>query len=166
MLVGGALGILTVAGHLAGGGGVDPLGTALVIALALGLGWALSARPLPLLRLVAVMLAGQGFLHLVLTFATGHAHGHSTVSTSTMVGGHAVAAGVAALLIRNANTLIDRWGALVAAVIGGHIRHASSPSSAPAPAVAVLSQEHRRLLHLQHRVHRRGPPRLGSLLPA
>lgn len=165
-LVGGALAILTLAGHLAGGGGIDPLGTALVVVLALGLGWALSGAPLSWLRLFAVLLAGQGFLHLVLTFATGHAHGGSTMSATTMIAAHVVAAAVATVLVRNADLLIDRWSALVTAAIGADRPRTHRPAIAPTTAVRGLSQEHCRLLYLEHRVHRRGPPSLGVLLPA
>lgn len=142
------------------------MGTALVVLLALALGWALSAGPLPLLRLLVVLLAGQGFLHLVLTFASGHAHGPATVSTSSMIGGHAVAAMIAAVLVRHADLLIDRWGALLAAVIGAEPPRTCVPRAALTTVVPDDARTPGRLLRLEHRVHRRGPPALGAPLTA
>lgn len=165
-LVGGALAILTVAGHLAGGGGIDPVGTSLVTVLALGLGWAVSAGALPPVRLLAVLVAGQAFLHLVLTFSAGHAHGTASASTTTMIAGHVVAAVVAAVLVRTADQLIDRWSALLAALLGTPWSPALPVTRSQGSTVPVSVRADIGLLHLEHRVHRRGPPTAAVLLTA
>jgi hypothetical protein len=164
-----ALLLLTISGHTAGGGSVDLLGLALVAALSLGLGLAVSTGTvtLSLPRLIAVLVAGQGLLHLVLTFTTGHAaHGSPELPLTAMVAAHGLAALGAALLIRHADDLVARWLAFVSAVIGAGTRLVLTPRGVSARAIAPVSRACIHLDVLLHQVVRRGPPAGMHLLPA
>jgi hypothetical protein len=158
-LVAGALALLTLAGHTAGGGRIDPLGLALVSLLSVGLAVATSAGRSSLPRLLALLVAGQALLHLVLTFTAGHAaHSAGHPSTAAMVGGHVLAAGAAAVLVSHADGLLARWIAFVSAVIGPRVRPALQPAgAAPAP-IAPVPHSPSHLNALLHQVVRRGPP--------
>jgi hypothetical protein len=164
VLTAGALLLLTVSGHTAGGGGVDVLGLAIVTVLSAGLAISTTTRSLSLPRLLAVLVAGQVLLHLVLTFTAGHAaHGSAALPLGAMVAGHAAAALVAALVVRHADALIARWIAFVSTVLGPRpgavVMVPAAPTSLTAPAVRALV----RLQGLLHQVVRRGPP-AGTLL--
>lgn len=150
--------MLTVAGHTAGGGALDALGIGIALVLSIGLAAALSARALSVPALIAVLLAGQGFLHLVVSFSAAHAHGASSMSTTAMLAGHAVAGVVAAVLIAHADSLAARWRAFLATVIG-----ATSPRTSPVAATAASTAmpgpgSRIALVLLLHGVVRRGPP--------
>jgi hypothetical protein len=167
VLTSAALLVLTISGHTAGGGSVDLLGLALVAGLSLGLGLTTSASTLSLARLLVILLAGQGLLHLVLTFTSGHAaHGSTHLPVTAMLAGHAVAALAAALIVRHADGLVVRWLAFVSTMLGVQprpiVRATGTPSSSVAPASATLHQ----LGALLHQVVRRGPPAGTHLLPA
>jgi hypothetical protein len=157
-LLGSALAVLTLAGHTAGSGAVDALGLGIVAVLSIALAAALSARTLALPTLIAVLLAGQGFLHLVVSLSAAHPHGTTGTSSAAMLAGHAVAGIVAAILIAHADRLAARWQAYLASVIG-----ADCPPSAaieqPTAAPAVEGHDPRiTLVLLLHGVARRGPP--------
>jgi hypothetical protein len=164
--VGAALAVLTLAGHLAGQGALDPVGTSLVVVLALGLGWAASARAGSLARVLVVLLAGQAFLHLVLSFTTGHAHS-STDHTSplAMVAGHALAALIAAGVIARADDTLRRWDAFLSATLGWALRPAAPPTRAASGVAPSPSPLRAPLQTLEHRVERRGPPAGHVLQP-
>ena len=160
-----ALTVLTIAGHTAGGGGLpDPTGLLVVTGLAFGLAYAISAHHVASTRLLAFLLAGQAFLHLVLTFSSAHAHsmGAAAPDARAMIAGHVVAAILAAGLLTHSDTLIDRWLAFLRAVLG-----TPPPESAPmirltgqtTPAPAPCSRLRDSLLRQDTR---RGPP---ALLP-
>lgn len=167
-LTSGALLLLTISGHTAGGGSVDMLGLAIVGALSVGLSVSATARPLRLPRLLTVLVAGQVLLHLVLTFTAGHAaHGAPSLPFGAMVVGHGVAALMAALVVLHADGLVSRWIAFVSAVLGPRPRpvapaHGGAASSANAPALRSLVGKD----ELLHQVVRRGPPAGMHLLPA
>jgi hypothetical protein len=166
-LVAGALALLTLAGHTAGGDRVDPLGLALVSLLSVGLAVATTAGRSTLPRLLAVLLAGQALLHLVLTFTAGHAaHGVGHPSTAAMIGGHVLAAGAAAVLVSHADGLIARWIAFVTAVIGPRVRPALEPTGAAPESIAPAPHPLVHLNALLHQVVRRGPPAGMHLFPA
>ena len=157
-LLGSALAVLTLAGHTAGSGTVDVLGVGIVTVLSIALAAALSARPLSLPALIAVLLAGQGFLHLVVSLSAAHPHGASSTSSATMLAAHVAAGVVAAVLIAHADRLAARWQAFLASVIG-----AASPQGvtvAHAAAAQAVSDFGARttLVLLLHGVIRRGPP--------
>jgi hypothetical protein len=158
-LVAGALTLLTLAGHTAGGGRVDLVGLALVSLLSVGLAVATTARPPSLTRLLAVLLAGQALLHLVLTFAAGHeAHGTTHLPTTAMVGAHVLAGVAAALLVRHADGLLARWADFVTAVIGPQVRPALEPLESASTSVTSAARSLLQLDVLLHQVVRRGPP--------
>ena len=159
-LSGATLVLLTLAGHAAGSGSLPgPLGLIIAGALAFGLAFATGARPLAPLQLLGFLLGGQALLHLVLVSAGGHAHGPAAgPGTATMIAGHTAAAVIAAVLLDQADQLINRWVSFWSTALG-----AAQPT-------IVATQEPRRLRatpiaparslseHLQHYVVRRGPP--------
>jgi hypothetical protein len=166
-LTASALAVLTVAGHTAGGGSVDVLGLSLVVVLSFGLGMATSARSPRLPQLLAVLVAGQGLLHLVLTFTTGHSgHEGGGLPASAMVGGHLIAAAVAAVAIRHADRLLDRWAVLVSTVLGSGTLRTIVPRDASAAVLARPALPLTELASLLHQVVRRGPPAGMHLTPA
>ena len=163
-LLGSALAVLTLAGHTAGSGAVDALGVGIVAVLSIALAAALSARTLSLPALIAVLLAGQGFLHLVVTLSAAHPHGTSGTSPTAMLVGHAVAGVIAAILIAQADRLAARWQAYLAAVIGADCP--PSPAIARTTASPTFDAHDPRLtlVLLLHGVIRRGPP--APVVPA
>jgi hypothetical protein len=162
-----ALLLLTISGHTAGGGSVDLLGLALVGGLSLGLALSTRATALSLPRLLAVLVAGQALLHLVLTFTTGHAgHASGGLPLTAMVAGHGVAALMAAVLVRHADDLVARWLAFVSTMVGSPARLVAKAPGSAAPAIAPVSDARVRLTVLLHQVVRRGPPAGMHLLPA
>lgn len=166
-LVAGALAVLTLAGHTAGGGGVDTLGLTLVALLSVGLAVATTVGRSSLPRLLAVMVAGQALLHLVLTFTAGHAaHSAPHVSTTGMVGAHVLAGVAAALLVRHADGVMARWVAFVTAVVGPRVRPAVAAPGSTSTAVAPAARSLLRLDVLLHQVVRRGPPAGMHAFPA
>lgn len=160
-LLGSALAVLTLAGHTAGGGALDPVGVGIVALLSIALAAALSARTLSLPILLAVLLAGQGFLHLVVSLSASHPHGTesaSAASTATMVSAHALAAVVAAVLIAHADQLASRWQAFLAAVIGTAAPRSAGIVHSPATPTGEGHDPRVTLVLLLHGVVRRGPP--------
>lgn len=166
-LTAAALLLLTISGHTAGGGSVDVIGLAFVAALSVGLAISATTASLSIPRLLAVLVAGQLLLHLVLTFTTGHAaHGSNAVPFGAMVAGHAVAAIVAALVVRHADALVARWIAFVSTVLGSRPRPGVTALDAPTSAIAPADRALVQLHALLHQVVRRGPPAGMPLLPA
>ena len=166
-LTASALLLLTISGHTAGGGSVDLLGLALVAGLSLGLALSTRATALSLPRLLAVLVAGQALLHVVLTFATGHAaHGSGDLPVTAMVAGHGLAALLAAVLIRHADDLVARWLAFVSTMVGAPARLVATAPGCAAPAISPVSDARAHLTVLLHQVVRRGPPAGMHLLPA
>lgn len=143
-------------------------GLSLVAVLSLGLGVATSARSPRLPQLLALLVAGQALLHLVLTFTTGHSghEGSGGLPASAMVGGHLIAATVAAVLVRHADDLLDRWAALVSAALGAWARPTVVPRRASASVPAPPGNQLTHLSSLLHQVVRRGPPAGMHLTPA
>jgi hypothetical protein len=157
-LVATALAVLSLAGHAAGGGGVDPVGLAIVVLLSGLLGAALAGRSLSWLKLTALLVAGQGLLHLMMTFTSSHAHAGGEHGASAMVIAHVCAAGLAALVIRNADDLIGRWASFLRAAIAAWRLAPARPAlrtellrQVRAAAVPSTTALHRGL-------RRRGPP--------
>lgn len=157
-LLGSALAVLTLAGHTAGGGALDVLGVGIALVLSTALAAALSSRAMGLPALIAVLLAGQGFLHLVVSLSAAHPHGAPGTSSAAMVAGHAAAGVIAAILIAHADRLAARWRAFLATVIG--VDRPQSAVIAPRTAAAALEGHDPRvtLVLLLHGVVRRGPP--------
>lgn len=157
-LLGSALAVLTLAGHTAGGGALDALGVGLVAVLSVALSAALSARTLSLPTLIAVLLAGQGFLHLIVSLSAAHPHGASSTSSAAMLAAHVAAGVIAAVLIAHADRLAARWQAFLASVIGAASPHglpvAPFDATTAVPGPGPLTT----LVLLLHGVVRRGPP--------
>ena len=166
ILLGGALLVLTLAGHTAGGGGVDPLGAAVALLISIALASSLARRPLPLPTLAGVLLAGQALLHVVLAVATSHAEhsaiDHSAPPASAMVTAHVLAALAAAIVISRADGIAAAWRRFTASLLGG-IDHIVPATTAlrPLPSTGVSARGQRLLIH--HLV-RRGPP-VSPLVP-
>lgn len=163
-LLGSALAVLTLAGHTAGSGTVDALGVGIVAVLSIALAAALSARTLALPALTAVLLAGQGFLHLVVSLSAAHPHSASGTSSAAMLAGHTVAGVVAALVIAHADRLAARWQAFLATVIGTARPRSNAVAHPIAPATTEGHDPRVILVLLLHGVVRRGPP--ASVVPA
>lgn len=152
--------VLTLAGHTAGRGTIDPLGLAAVAALATGLAATTSRRRLTWTRTWLLLLAGQALMHMVLTFTSNHAHATAATSARDMVLGHVLASVLAAAVLVRADALIRCWAAYLAAVIGAAVPslvHSWAPSG-PIPDSAPHSTP--ALIRIRHRVVRRGPPAL------
>jgi hypothetical protein len=158
-LVGAALAALTLAGHTAAHGSLDPLGTALVVVLSCALAAAVSGQRRSPIRLLAVLLGGQALLHLILTFTSEHAHAGGAISPSaaTMTTAHVIAAVVATILILRADTLAARWSAFLSSVLGRRLRMLLPPSDLE-PTLGPTGSGSPRLQSLLHDVVRRGPP--------
>jgi hypothetical protein len=159
-LVASALIILTLAGHTAGQGEISAISLLLISPLALGMSIATTARRLTWPTLLAVLLAGQALLHVVMTFAAPHAHGTSAAEGSgmAMIVGHAVAALIAAVLVMHADALISRWADYLCAFIGGRPIAALSPFGLPATSLDIDHSPHDPRESLRHGLVRRGPP--------
>ena len=163
-LTGTALILLTVAAHAAGGGDLPPMfGLLLVSAMAMALTFAVSDRRRSLPWLVGYMLAGQLFLHMLMTFAGGHAHGTPLLPDTGMLSGHALGGALAAMALAYADGLLDRWAAFLGQVLGTPVAEQPSPARprqqlrAAARVVSVV------LACLLHEVERRGPPALAAV---
>ena len=157
-LIGSALAVLTLAGHTAGGGAVDAFGLLLVGVVSVALAAALSARRLSTPMLLGVLLAGQAFLHVLVTMSAGHAHAGPSLPATMMVGAHVLAAGVAAVLIAHADGLAARWQAFLPTVIGAAEPPVVRLASAATPLVIRRTDSRAALVLLLHGVVRRGPP--------
>lgn len=157
-LVATALMIVTLAGHAAAGGGIDPVGFALVVLVAGLLGAALAGRPLPWLKLTALLIAGQGLLHLMMTFTSSHAHvGHDS-HAAVMVVAHVCAAGIAAFVVRNADDLIGRWTDFLNAAIAAWRLAPASPARRSSLLQQILTATVPAETMLHRGLSRRGPP--------
>jgi hypothetical protein len=159
-LLGGALSVLTLAGHTAADGAVDAVGVAVTTAVSLGLARALATRTRSVPALVGILLAGQALLHVVLTVATGHAsHGGAggAMPASVMIVAHAAAAVVAAVLIGHADSVAAAWRRFTRTLLGGPLPSSPSgpafPGGLPSDAAPISSS-----VRLRHHVIRRGPP--------
>lgn len=150
--------VLTLAGHAAGGGALDPLGITAVITLAAGLAATTTRRSLSWGRVWVILLATQALLHVVLAFTSGHAHSATAVSVPAMVLGHVIASVLAAALVVHAEALLQCWAAYLAAVIGAPV---PTPGGLQLPSpgrVARTASRTPALLVTRHRIVRRGPP--------
>lgn len=156
-MVASTLAGLTVAGHTAAGGAPDPVGVVLVVLLSAGLAQLLAARRLRALPVLALLLAGQGLAHVVLSLAGHHAPSSSGPGTGAMLTAHVIAAAVAALVLVHADRLVDRWLRLTATILGAPALAlpdlprpaAARPRETRAPSPSDL---------LLHHAGRRGPP--------
>lgn len=150
--------VLSVAAHASAGGAV-PSGAAAtqlaILAITIG-ALAASVRSAAGFRtLVALLATGQLVAHLVLTMA-GHVHGQvGAVTTAAMLGAHAAAVALGAVLIASGVYL---WAVL------SHVRRGMSVSPhVPVPAQAApvgsgADQPLRSALLLAVSVSHRGPP--------
>lgn len=152
--------VLTLAGHAAGGGTLDPFGICAIVALSTGLAATTARRRPTWARVLIVLLAAQALLHVVLTFTSDHAHPTTSVSVPTMVIGHVVASMLAATILVRADALLDRWAGYVAAVIGAPLPTRDRPQPPSPGLVARVAERTPSLLVTRHRIVRRGPPAL------
>ena len=159
-LLGSALAVLTLAGHTAAGGALDVIGVGVTAIVAFALAAALSARPLPVPVLLAVLLAGQGLLHVLLTLSADHAHAAAgaPIAPAAMAGAHALAAIVAAALLTYADRLAARWQAFLGTVLGASTLSLPTPAVPPRAGIAPADVTAGVLVLLLHGVIRRGPP--------
>jgi hypothetical protein len=159
-LLGSALTVLTLAGHTSAGGALDVVGAGVTAVVAVALAVALSARALSFPLLLAVLLAGQGLLHVLVTITAGHAHAGAGPSSHpvVMVAAHALAALVAAVLITHADRLAARWQAFLSTVLGASVPPLPTPAMPPNAGVARATSVDAVLILLMHGVIRRGPP--------
>lgn len=150
--------LITVAGHAAGEGSLPgPAGLAAAGAFAFALTYAVSDRRRGLGWLMAYVLGAQALLHVLLQFASGHAHGASMVPSPGMVAGHVIAAFAASLALAYGADLYDRWVAFLAHALGPRplvIRRIGGPATARSRTPLT----HARLAVLRHHLERRGPP--------
>jgi hypothetical protein len=163
-VLGAVLLALTLGGHAAGSGALpDLLGLLLAGGLAFLLARAVSARALPLPRLLAFLLGGQALLHVILTVS--HAHGSTAHApdAAAMVMGHVAAAAVAALVLSRGDALVDRWAAYLASAIRAWRLTPAAVTAGSAPGPQPLAADTPRLESLRHHVERRGPPRPAIL---
>lgn len=152
--------LLTLLGHAAGGGSLPGLaGATLAMVLALALGMAVAGRRRGLPTLVALLIVGQGLLHLVLS-VTAHAH---TEATWAMIAGHLVAAVLAAGVVDRGEQTVARWLAYLAQAIGGSALPLPQPARL-APDLTSPVRAHRYDAAIVHHVVRRGPPVSRALL--
>lgn len=161
-LVAAAMTILTLAGHAAGGGALDPVGLVVVLLVSALLGSAVSRRPLPLPALAVLLVAGQGLLHLLMTFTASHAHAGPERPALLMLATHVGAAGVAALVIRYADELICRWIDFFDAAIRAWKLAAVPVILRPAPAAQPSAHALAPMTMLARGLTRRGPPLVAT----
>lgn len=162
VLVATPLVVLTLAGHAVGAGAIDVFGTSVVVVLSVALALALTAITRTTLRgpvVLGTLLAGQVFLHFVLTFASDHAHADLAVPVTPglMVAGHGAAAVVATILVMSLDDLLRRWCRFLSAVLG------TNPVSLPTPTTRAdlapaLNTARPSTALLRYGVVRRGPP--------
>ena len=164
-MVGATLTGLTLAGHAAAGGGALPnaVGFTVVVALALGLCACVARGPLRPVRVLALLLAGQGLAHVVLTVTEHHGAGAAHPALAVMVVAHATAAAVAALALVYADRLVDRWLTLWSTLLGtpAPVGPACAGPNRPVPTAGAAA---RRTRLLRYEVARRGPP-VGAFAP-
>ncbi|OZD06941.1 hypothetical protein CH275_06930 [Rhodococcus sp. 06-235-1A] len=123
-LRGGAVGTVTaalaVAAHgMAGGGYPDGSALALLAVVSIGIG-AMTALPRrSTVLLLLALMAGQLFTHIALSLSdmTGMLHSHSLLPSTAMIGFHAAASVVAALMIASAERLYGPITSIVRAVL-------------------------------------------------
>lgn len=161
-MVSAALIALTLAGHTAGHGALDPLGIVTVGVLAVGFGAALSSRRLTALPVLAVLLSGQLLLHVVLTFTSAHHAAAPSISTPLMVLGHIAAAGVATVAVLGADSVIRAWLRFLSAVLGHAAPRIATLRRSPARPASTTPELPASLL-LRHGLSRRGPPACPAL---
>lgn len=120
-VVGALSGALSIAAHGLGGGSAFPGDEAIVLLVAasavVGAAVAsLRSRRGPLVLLALMLAAGQGIGHFTLTLASEHAHGLQL--TPQMLGAHAAATIVGAVLIRAAErSLLSLLGSVLRVVV-------------------------------------------------
>ena len=164
-LVAAALTVVTLAAHTAGGGSVDALSAAVVLALAIALAAGVSNRRLGLARLIPALLGAQVVLHLLMTVTGAHGPAHGTGSGWLMVVAHGLAAIAIAMVVVHADDLLMAWSRLVRTALGTAVRVPTTPEAhgvAPTGSAPPLGT----LTCLLHRVERRGPPLAWHLQPS
>jgi hypothetical protein len=150
---------LSIGAHALAGGAPSGAGVALAVVLAGTVGALASSTPrargIP--GLIALLAAGQLLCHLVLA-AAGHAHTGGGAPTPVMVGAHAAAVVVGAVLIAAGDRLCRALSTVVRALTVRGLRQ---------PHVAVVAaktadQPLQWMLYLRASISHRGPP-VGSL---
>lgn len=154
--------MVTVAAHTSAGGSIDPLSASVVVTLSVALAAGIAHRRLGLARLLAAVLGAQAVLHLVMTVAGPHAMHAGQMHTGQtsllpMIGTHLLAALATAVVVLQANALLDAWQRLVRTALGSEVRLPRIPEghstyTTAGPTFPILRT-------LRHRVARRGPPR-------
>ena len=161
--LGGALLVLTCAGHAAGQGGALPAPYSLVILapLAFALGIAFAERRRTTLGLFAFLLAVEALFHVLLSVVGGHHSGASAtvhgVDTQAMLAGHVLAALVFAAVLGYGDDLLHRWLAFLGDLARSAPRLSPAWTARTAPPVGVSASPLRSSTILRS-VRRRGPP--------
>jgi len=154
-LVGAGVVAVAVASHLAGGGTLPSPQTLVGLGVAAaGFAWWYSGRRWAGSRLIAVLLALQGLLHLV--FPAPDVHGHHGGGVWMLVG-HLVASVITVRMLSAG----ESWLWDVADALGLHVVGVLRVASAPVPPEAVVTRAGTSLrvaLHLRSTRWRRGPP--------
>lgn len=158
-LVAVALAVVTAAAHTAGGGAVDLLSAAVVLALSVALASGVAARRLSTTRLIAAVLGAQAVLHLVMTVSGSHAHHTGHGSAAPMVLAHVLAAIATAFIVVRADSVVAAWARLVDTALGTTLTLPPVPAAHGTP-IRGDSPDLTVLHALLHRVERRGPPRV------
>ena len=164
-LVGAALVILTLAGHTAGQGALDPLGIVLVAVLSGGLSLATTHRRMTWATVLISLVLGQALLHLVLTFTSAHGHASSGMAPTLMFAGHTIAALAATFVIVNADAVIRCWLALLRATLGAAAPTLAEPTRQHSALHGQSAVDHTRAA-LRHGIVLRGPPAIGTAVLA
>ena len=161
--------VLTLAAHASASGTLPGLvPTALVTMLAVAFSVAVSTRSRGVRLTFAYLLGVEALLHVVLTFAGSHAHGPEAAATPSMpamVAGHVLAALAAAIVLRHADGVIERWCGLIAHALGAvrpMVGAADVTSCRLAP--VVTTPQRLSVVSLMHDVARRGPPTRFAVL--
>ncbi len=162
-LVSLAVVVMTLAGHSAASAAL-PGGPGVLVAIALGVGLtiAVTERRLTLGWLLAYLIGMQALLHVVLAVA-GHdgsptAPAHSSLLPSgPMAGAHLVAALAAAVVLVEADRIIERWATLIGHALGTTRLYVPRPRPRTTRPVAPMALG-TMLVALRHAVARRGPP--------
>lgn len=160
-----ALTVVTLAAHTAGGGAVDALSTAVVLALAVALAAGLANRRLGLTRLIPALLGAQVVLHLLMSVAGAHGASHAVHGGWLMAGAHVAAALAIALVVAHADGLLAAWATLLRTTLGAALRLPATPDAHGALPTSVAPAT-TTLIALLHRVERRGPPLAWHLQPS
>lgn len=155
-LVSSALIVLTLAGHTAASGALpDVPALALTALIATALTAAVSERRMTLPAMLAYLVGAEALLHVVLAVA-GHGHG-SLLPSASMITAHLMAAVGSALVLVEAERILDRWLVLLRRALGSAFP-ALRPIPAPLTGAVVTGPLTSTLLTLLHARELRGPP--------